>query len=168
MYFNHHPSFLPLYTMATEACVICLDDISEGCQALPCGHAYDYLCLLSWLELRQTCPLCNGQVESIKVQQTGQVRFPHTHTYHIADTDYDSRLPLRDAMLRTIAPAALGSDVGSGAGTIPLGSSGWIRTSPSSGDATSIGPRCAAYTWARTGSRASGTLRRGWWPRTRN
>ena len=64
-----------------EACVVCLEDISEGCKALPCRHTYDYLCLLSWLELRQTCPLCNGLVESIEVfdrnlQRIVRVRFP--------------------------------------------------------------------------------------------
>ncbi|KAI5793872.1 RING finger domain protein [Peziza echinospora] len=40
-------------------CVICLDKISELCTTVPCGHSYDFVCILNWLELRQNCPLCN-------------------------------------------------------------------------------------------------------------
>jgi hypothetical protein len=48
-------------------CVICLEEISEKSTALPCRHPYDYICLLNWLELRQTCPLCNAAVHTIEV-----------------------------------------------------------------------------------------------------
>lgn len=40
-------------------CVICLDTITEPCVAQPCHHAnFDFICLLSWLEQQQKCPLC--------------------------------------------------------------------------------------------------------------
>lgn len=40
-------------------CVICLDAIAEPGVSIPCGHAnFDFLCLLSWLEQRPSCPLC--------------------------------------------------------------------------------------------------------------
>lgn len=39
-------------------CVICLEAISEAAIAVPCGHSFDFLCLLSWLEQRHVCPLC--------------------------------------------------------------------------------------------------------------
>lgn len=40
-------------------CVICLDAIAEPAFAVPCSHAnFDFLCLLSWLEQRPSCPLC--------------------------------------------------------------------------------------------------------------
>lgn len=48
-------------------CVICLDSISEKCVATPCRHSYDYVCILNWLELRQSCPLCNTLVEGLLV-----------------------------------------------------------------------------------------------------
>lgn len=42
-----------------DACVICLDSISERAAASPCRHdSFDFLCLLSWLQERATCPLC--------------------------------------------------------------------------------------------------------------
>ena len=44
---------------AANPCVICLDAIAEPGIAIPCGHAnFDFLCLLSWLEQRPSCPLC--------------------------------------------------------------------------------------------------------------
>ncbi|KAI5817012.1 hypothetical protein BZA77DRAFT_310600 [Pyronema omphalodes] len=47
-------------------CVICLSPVTSACTAFPCNHSYDYLCLLSWLDVRQTCPLCNALVTTIK------------------------------------------------------------------------------------------------------
>ncbi|KAI4121523.1 MAG: hypothetical protein LQ338_006320 [Usnochroma carphineum] len=42
-----------------DACVICLDSISERAAASPCKHdSFDFLCLVSWLQERSTCPLC--------------------------------------------------------------------------------------------------------------
>lgn len=44
---------------AANPCVICLDAIAEPGIAIPCGHAdFDFLCFLSWLEQRPSCPLC--------------------------------------------------------------------------------------------------------------
>ncbi|KAI0002715.1 hypothetical protein F4779DRAFT_117831 [Xylariaceae sp. FL0662B] len=51
----------------TEACcVICLDNITEACEARPCKHRnFDYLCLLSWLEQQTRCPLCKCDIEEV-------------------------------------------------------------------------------------------------------
>lgn len=44
---------------AANPCVICLDAIAEPGISIPCGHVnFDFLCLLSWLEQRPSCPLC--------------------------------------------------------------------------------------------------------------
>ena len=46
-------------TKTCDACVICLDSISERAIASPCKHvSFDFLCLISWLQERPTCPLC--------------------------------------------------------------------------------------------------------------
>ena len=43
----------------TDICVICLDTVSERAIASPCRHhSFDFLCLVSWLQERPTCPLC--------------------------------------------------------------------------------------------------------------
>lgn len=42
-----------------DLCVICLDTVSEKAVAYPCRHhSFDFLCLVSWLQERSTCPLC--------------------------------------------------------------------------------------------------------------
>lgn len=42
-----------------DPCVICLESISERAIASPCKHeSFDFLCLVSWLQERSTCPLC--------------------------------------------------------------------------------------------------------------
>lgn len=51
---------------AADCCVICLDTISEKAQVQPCSHAsFDFLCLVSWLQERAKCPLCNAAVSSV-------------------------------------------------------------------------------------------------------
>jgi hypothetical protein len=53
-------------TETEDCCVICLDRISERAQSIPCGHkSFDYVCLLSWLEHRTTCPLCNAEITCV-------------------------------------------------------------------------------------------------------
>ncbi|KAI0023993.1 hypothetical protein F4780DRAFT_687095 [Xylariomycetidae sp. FL0641] len=47
-------------------CVICLDSITEVCEARPCQHRhFDYLCLLSWLEQQKNCPLCKSDITEV-------------------------------------------------------------------------------------------------------
>ncbi|KAE8153977.1 hypothetical protein BDV25DRAFT_136347 [Aspergillus avenaceus] len=54
---------------ATNPCVICLELVSEPAIAVPCKHAnYDFLCLVSWLETRQICPLCKSDVTAVEYQ----------------------------------------------------------------------------------------------------
>ena len=48
-----------------DLCVICLDTISESAIASPCDHIFDFLCLVSWLLERSTCPLCMWRMASL-------------------------------------------------------------------------------------------------------
>ena len=48
---------------SSNPCVICLEPISEKAVASPCNHYnFDFLCLVSWLQERSTCPLCKCYV----------------------------------------------------------------------------------------------------------
>ncbi|EER37770.1 RING finger domain-containing protein [Histoplasma capsulatum H143] len=50
-------------------CVICLEQITEAATAQPCKHAsFDFLCLVSWLQQRPACPLCQAVVTSVKYE----------------------------------------------------------------------------------------------------
>ncbi|KAF9873569.1 hypothetical protein CkaCkLH20_09028 [Colletotrichum karsti] len=55
--------------LAAECCVICLDEISEGCETRPCNHSnFDYLCLLTWLERQTACPLCKTEISEVRYE----------------------------------------------------------------------------------------------------
>jgi hypothetical protein len=42
-----------------DTCVICLSAITERAITSPCNHyTFDFVCLVSWLQQRPTCPLC--------------------------------------------------------------------------------------------------------------
>ena len=45
-------------TEGIDPCVICLETVSERAIASPCRHLFDFLCLVTWLQQRATCPLC--------------------------------------------------------------------------------------------------------------
>lgn len=67
-----------------DNCVICLDSITEIARAQPCKHAsFDFLCLVSWLQQRPTCPLCNASVKSVVYDFSGANRSPNPKVYHL-------------------------------------------------------------------------------------
>jgi hypothetical protein len=46
-------------------CVICVDDMAAGekVSVLPCSHFFHGDCVLPWLKLHNTCPVCRRSVE---------------------------------------------------------------------------------------------------------
>jgi len=52
-----------------NCCVICLERITELAVAQPCKHeSFDFLCLISWLQERATCPLCKAEVKTVQYE----------------------------------------------------------------------------------------------------
>ncbi|KAI7850349.1 hypothetical protein BDC45DRAFT_518615 [Circinella umbellata] len=50
-----------------ETCIICKDNLKNSESSvtqMPCGHYFDRECLVPWLELHHTCPLCRFEVET--------------------------------------------------------------------------------------------------------
>lgn len=46
-----------------DSCVICLSVVTERAVAVPCNHCtFDFICLVSWLQQRNTCPLCKSWI----------------------------------------------------------------------------------------------------------
>ncbi|KAF4556135.1 Zinc finger C3HC4 type domain-containing protein [Elsinoe fawcettii] len=64
-----------------DTCVICLSSITERAVTYPCNHlVFDFLCLVSWLQQRPNCPLCNTPVQRVEYDW----RSPHDFkTYHV-------------------------------------------------------------------------------------
>lgn len=48
----------------TLQCCVCLDDCEMGSQVkeMPCKHKFHDKCILSWLELHSSCPVCRHQL----------------------------------------------------------------------------------------------------------
>ncbi|KAL5760584.1 hypothetical protein ACOSQ2_019422 [Xanthoceras sorbifolium] len=79
---DHHPppnSLLssPISSMTTiqisdslsqESCAICKDEFCAQSEAkqLPCKHLYHSHCILPWLSLHSSCPLCRFQLPGAK------------------------------------------------------------------------------------------------------
>uniref|UniRef100_UPI00358E9829 RING finger protein 24-like isoform X2 n=1 Tax=Myxine glutinosa TaxID=7769 RepID=UPI00358E9829 len=54
-----------------ETCAVCLEDFKEKDElaVCPCKHAFHRKCLVKWLEIRNSCPMCNKAVAQ-HVEQT--------------------------------------------------------------------------------------------------
>jgi Ring finger domain len=73
-----------------DCCVICLERVSEQAIAQPCRHdSFDFLCLISWLEERPTCPLCKTRINTVQY-----------------DTADDGKYKVYTVPLTPVAPAA--------------------------------------------------------------
>ncbi|KAF1837999.1 hypothetical protein BDW02DRAFT_627548 [Decorospora gaudefroyi] len=86
---------------AQDTCVICLSSVTERAITVPCNHyTFDFVCLVSWLHERSTCPLCKTQVTAVQYNWTSPTDF---HTYVVPRT----RLPSDVTASRTDRPASL-------------------------------------------------------------
>ncbi|KAI9877462.1 MAG: hypothetical protein M1830_003846 [Pleopsidium flavum] len=74
-----------------DPCVICLEPVSERAVASGCRHhSFDFICLVSWLQERSTCPLCNSDVVAVEYDRRSPNDFK---TYKVASTRPASAQP---------------------------------------------------------------------------
>ncbi|KAI2777829.1 hypothetical protein F4815DRAFT_273797 [Daldinia loculata] len=77
-------------------CVICLDSITEICEARPCSHRnFDYLCLLSWLEQQTRCPLCKSNVDEVWYDFESDSPDAKSRVYLVPPPKASSKQPLQ-------------------------------------------------------------------------
>lgn len=75
---------------APEDCTICLQTITERAIAVPCNHlTFDFICLVSWLQQRKTCPLCNATITAVEYDWRGP------HDYKVFEVQSTEREPRR-------------------------------------------------------------------------
>ena len=56
-------------TICSGECPICIDDhVARGLK-LKCGHEFHISCILKWVRLEQSCPLCRQKIEIPSVEQ---------------------------------------------------------------------------------------------------
>ncbi|XP_056117506.1 RING finger protein 122 [Rhinichthys klamathensis goyatoka] len=53
-------------------CAVCLEDFrtKDELGVLPCQHSFHKRCLVKWLEVRCSCPMCNDNPNSAALGQT--------------------------------------------------------------------------------------------------
>ena len=45
-----------------NVCIICREEMTEGCKKLPCNHIFHTSCLRNWFQRQQTCPTCRMDI----------------------------------------------------------------------------------------------------------
>ena len=54
---------------SSDSCTICLQPVTDRAVAVPCDHlSFDFLCLVTWLQERPACPLCNATVVEVQYE----------------------------------------------------------------------------------------------------
>lgn len=51
-----------------ETCVICLETIEKQdmIRSLGCGHTFHNDCIMEWIKIKKTCPICRSKVSGLK------------------------------------------------------------------------------------------------------
>lgn len=59
---------LTFHENTDHECAVCLgmEESSVVMSQLPCGHVFHYWCLLGWLDVQTTCPLCRASIVSVQ------------------------------------------------------------------------------------------------------
>lgn len=57
---NYKKKWLTKVSLKSDTCAICLDDFrsKEEISICRCGHAYHHKCIMKWMEVKETCPIC--------------------------------------------------------------------------------------------------------------
>lgn len=60
-------NFLNIFVLtffSVQECCICLSSYEDGAElhALPCNHHFHCTCIVKWLKMNATCPLCKYNI----------------------------------------------------------------------------------------------------------
>ncbi|CAI6339088.1 unnamed protein product [Periconia digitata] len=72
-----------------DTCVVCLSQITDRAITVPCNHyAFDFTCLVSWLQQRSACPLCNSNISAVQYEWASPTDYK---TYSVRRTPQSQR-----------------------------------------------------------------------------
>ncbi|CAM0911437.1 unnamed protein product [Alopecurus aequalis] len=63
-------------------CAICKDDLplAAAARRLPCGHLYHSVCIVQWLEMHNSCPVCRSCLPSTDLEEVEPSELDQTPT----------------------------------------------------------------------------------------
>lgn len=84
---------LQLGDLISKQCAVCTDnfEVSQEVVALPCAHSYHTDCILPWLKMNGTCPVCRHQLVPQPQPHGGPVDTAATPTGNIPEPRNTSR-----------------------------------------------------------------------------
>ncbi|KAL2540816.1 RING/U-box superfamily protein [Abeliophyllum distichum] len=125
----------------TLQCSVCFDDFEVGAEAkeIPCKHKFHSGCILPWLELHSSCPVCRYQLpsEESKLNSDGSTNHSNNNNAEGDDRNGNERrfsVPLPWPFSSLFSSSSSQSSTGTSSSMSPSGSSTTARPSPSSTD----------------------------------
>lgn len=69
-----------------EKCSICLCYTGKRKYKTPCGHGFHYRCILPWVLINDTCPICRNMLRnSIKIEEEGESPLTQNEIFFLLD-----------------------------------------------------------------------------------
>ena len=68
-------------------CLICLDDINDGLEFLPCIHGFHKECINNWIKEKPLCPICKIPVYVNTPEQLTMYNYIKTHNEQRAESE---------------------------------------------------------------------------------
>ncbi|CAH9125621.1 unnamed protein product [Cuscuta epithymum] len=85
----------PAHLASDSTCAVCKDEFEVGDEVreLPCKHFYHSLCILPWLRIHNTCPVCRCVLQSSPTQYDKEDNHPSgTNRFHHEEEEDDDDL----------------------------------------------------------------------------
>ncbi|CAH8390851.1 unnamed protein product [Eruca vesicaria subsp. sativa] len=57
-------------------CVVCMDEFENGVgvNGMPCRHVYNHDCLIPWLQMHNSCPVCRHELPTGDAEYESRAR----------------------------------------------------------------------------------------------